>query len=216
MPHLMLYNPNTNATITDNIQKMAQKALPTWHITAQTALLGPHYIATENDLRWATEVTEKTLTPENTEHYDAILIACFGDPAVSTLKKRLSIPIFGMAETSFAVCSRKSTSFSVLTGGETWVPLLETLARDTGYSNKIDNICAIPSSGANAQKNPRRTLKALTDTAHNIAQTYHAPHILLGGTGLAPFYEEFSHCTHLQITCSFLASLEGIREYFES
>ncbi|WP_157070827.1 aspartate/glutamate racemase family protein [Neokomagataea thailandica] len=214
MPHLLIYNPNTNTDITHNISQMAKSTLPAWEITAQTAPSGPHYIATKEDLEWAANITENTLTPNTTIPYDAILIACFGDPAVATLKQNLTIPIFGMAETSFAVCSQKTASFSILTGGEEWIPLLMTLAHNTGYTDKINIISAIPSSGAHAQKKPVQTLKALGETARNLTHKHRTPHILLGGTGLAPFYQDLSNIIPTPTTCSFLGSLQGIQEHF--
>lgn len=215
MPHLLLYNPNTNTNITHDIQITAESLLPSWTITAQTAHEGPRYIANASDLKQASNVTKHTITKEFERHYDAILIACFGDPAVSEIRNTLTIPVFGMAEAAFSICSKETSSFSILTGGDEWPPLLKKLSQDTGYNTKIDTISTIPTFGEQAQNSPNHTLNALEKTAHILEKTYKTPHILLGGTGLAPFHNALSSRTSLPVTCSLRASLHAVSEHFE-
>ncbi|NVN10835.1 aspartate/glutamate racemase family protein, partial [Nguyenibacter vanlangensis] len=81
MPRLLLFNPNTDAALTARLVAIARRQLPDWAVRGMTAPRGARYIASPKALRMAGMVAMDCLAGLDLAGCDAVLLACFGDPA---------------------------------------------------------------------------------------------------------------------------------------
>ncbi|WP_342629492.1 aspartate/glutamate racemase family protein [Nguyenibacter vanlangensis] len=210
MPRLLLFNPNTDAALTARLVAIARRQLPDWAVRGMTAPRGARYIASPKALRMAGMVAMDCLAGLDLAGCDAVLLACFGDPALDALRRALSAPVFGMAESGFAACAAPGGRFAVVTGGADWPPLIRDLADRTGYGRSLADVRAIPHFGRAAQADPHGTLGALAAEALIAIERTGAERILLGGTGLAGFRDALAARLAVPVHCSLTETLRAV------
>jgi len=213
---LLVFNPNTNGALTEELVTRARECLAPHEVKGLTAASGARYIADAQGMAQARAAALESLTRGRVNAYDAVLLACFGDPGLDVLKQRLHRPVFGLAECAFAEALRRFGRFGVVTGGQDWPPLIRDLTDKTGYGAALVDVRAIEFFGEAARANPNRTLHAL----HHEAQTLIVRHgpigIVLGGTGLAPWADPLSALLGFPVLCSWRAGLDRVVEHFGS
>ena len=113
---ILLINANTSAAITDLLLAKARKvASPDSDLTAVTGRFGGRYVA--NRATYA--IAGHAVLDAYAEHgagADAIVLACFGDPALQALKEIASQPVVGMAEASCLAAAAHEGRFAIVTG----------------------------------------------------------------------------------------------------
>ncbi len=73
---------------------------------------------------------------QNRHDYDGIIVAGFSDVGVDAMKEILTIPVLGIAETSYHIASLIAHRFSVLTGTSKWTPPKHDYVRALGVETK--------------------------------------------------------------------------------
>ncbi|GBQ14072.1 aspartate/glutamate racemase family protein [Swaminathania salitolerans] len=210
MTRILVFNPNTNDSITEELVRSACAALPGAHIDGLTAPSGARYIACAETLNRAAEVTVTTLTAERVRHYDRIVLACFGDPGLMSLRRRIATPVTAMAESSMAFCLTHGERFAIVTGGQAWSPLIRDLADGSGYEKSLVDIRTIDRFGEEARTNREETLRALETAVRDIAERHGPIPVLLGGTGLAPFHSSLAERVDVPVFCSWQSTLHAV------
>jgi Asp/Glu/hydantoin racemase len=167
---------------------MAPLLAPGMVLDIQTATTGASYIACEASHAvasahvlelWADYVCHKNLA------LNGVLIACFGDPGLFALRESSACAVTGLAEASF-IQAAQFGSFSVVTGGARWKPMLERLAMGLGFAAHLQHIETVTPSGAELQANPQLAKACLTH-ACKAAALPGVQSIILGGAGLAGY-----------------------------
>ena len=74
-------------------------------------------IETEYGLAWAFQREAKVAVEAEEDGYDAVILACGGDPGLFALKEAVTIPLIGPGTTARHVCSMISHKFTLLTTG---------------------------------------------------------------------------------------------------
>lgn len=187
MRRLLVINPNTSASVSALIDSHAQAiAGPEVQVQTVTARFGAPYIACESSYAvashavldaWAAAVS--TGMP-----FDALLIACFGDPGLFALRDASGVPVTGLAEAAFFEAA-KLGPFAIVTGGTRWKPMLERLAQNLGFGSQLAGIRTVEQSGAELARDPVAAQKMLSNCCVEAAQRFGARAIILGGAGLA-------------------------------
>lgn len=185
---LLLINPNTSADVTDRVAAAARARAGVGHaIVAATASFGSPYIASRAasvvGAHAALELARRRVGPANPEKFDAVLVACFGEPGIEALREELAIPVLGMAECSFAAAARHGQRFGVVTGGAAWIAMLRDFAAVRGLGRALVSVRALAIDGGAIARDPDRALPTLAEAARE-AHADGADSVILGGAGL--------------------------------
>lgn len=97
-----------------------------------------------------------------------------------------------------------------MTGGRAWLPLIRALADGSGFGKSLVDIRTIERFGEDARANREETLSTLEKAAQDIAERHGPIPVLLGGTGLAPFYESLAERVSAPVFCSWRSTLRAV------
>lgn len=188
MRQLLLINPNTTTRVTDLLLQHARHAAgPQAVVRAVTARFGAPYISSEASYlvaghatldAWAAALASPHPAP------DAVLIGCFGDPALLALREASAAPVTGLAEAAFIEAAAHGR-FAVVTGGERWRPMLQRLAHTLGVGDPLAGVVTVNATGAELLADPIAARALLARTCQQAVQDLGVQAVVLGGAGLA-------------------------------
>lgn len=182
---LLLINPNTTPAITDRVLTVARGAAsPGVKLAAVTGRFGGRYIADRATYAIAGHAALDALAAYP-GRYDAVVLACFGDPGLLALKEVCTRPVVGMAEASLALAITLGRRVALVTGGEAWVPMLEEFVAAQGLSQRLAAVLAVAPTGADIARDPEGSLALLARAVTDAVQRHGADVVILGGAGLA-------------------------------
>ena len=111
---ILIVNPNSTASCTAAIDRAAdpfrQEGL---EITAETVPTGPESVASMADYAIAQGELVRYLAGRNAEA-DAIVVACFSDPALPAAKETTGRPCFGIGEAGMLAAMQRGLSFGIV------------------------------------------------------------------------------------------------------
>lgn len=177
---ILIINPNTSLEITDEIHKSARKySRPDTIIETTCPRKGPRSIesAYEEDLS-AEGVLEKVIEG-NKNKFDAIIIACYGDPHLHGAREISNIPVYGIAESSMHLACMLGYKFSIITVSERSRPSFEELVMKIGLTSKCASIRSLEIPVLEIQ-NSEKVINAMILTAKRAIQEDGAEVICLG------------------------------------
>ena len=114
-PTILVVNPNTSEPMTAAIDRIAQATVKG---TAMAITLrsqqGPHTI--EGALDAALGVAGMLeVVAAYPHHFDAVVVACFGDPGVDALRMLVQVPVIGIGVASFLQAAWIAPRFAIVT-----------------------------------------------------------------------------------------------------
>jgi len=182
---LLCINPNTTAAMTDAVVAAIRPFLPAGtEIVPATGRFGAPYIANRAGYAIAGHAALDAFALNAGNPWDAVLLACFGEPALFALREVAAVPVIGMAEASMMVAEREGGPFSIVTGGHGWQAMLEEFAAITGFSSRLASVRTTTATGSDIFARPDAAIAALLE-AISTCQADGARRIILGGAGLA-------------------------------
>ena len=172
---ILLLNPNTSADITDLLAREARAMVGEVEFVPATAAFGPRYIGSRVGAAIAghAALDAYARAADGGPSFDAVLLACFGDPGLAALREIAPCPVIGMAEAAIHTAAQRGRRFALLTGGARWVPMLEEFVAALGMADRLAAVRCVPQTGAEIAADPGRALPVLADV------------VVLGGAGLA-------------------------------
>lgn len=215
MRRLLLINPNTSAAVSALLQAHAQAtAGPMVHVDVVTARFGAPYISCEASFAvaghavldaWAAAHSKAQAAGQ--APYDAVLIACFGDPGLLALRQMCPVPVTGLAEAAFLQASSLGR-FAVVTGGAAWKPMLKRLAHALGRDRQLAAVHTVAQTGAELARDPAAARVVLTHACNEAAASTRAAAVILGGAGLAGMAETLKSGVSVPVIDSVSAGVE--------
>ncbi len=182
---LLCINPNTSADMTAKVVGALRPFLPAEaEILPATGRFGAPYISTRATYVIGGHAALDLLAHHADELFDAVLLACFGDPAILALREISAVPVIGMAEASMLLATRENGKFSIVTGGKAWEPMLQEYAANIGLADRLASIRTTTATGGEIYRNPLAAQKQLLAEIA-ACQSDGASHVILGGAGLA-------------------------------
>jgi Asp/Glu/hydantoin racemase len=122
---LLVVNSNTTDAVTTRIEAEARAAAaPGTVIEAVTAPFGLPLIVTRADWQVAGTATLAALGAR-AGHYDAAIIACFGDPGLDAAKMLAGVPVLGISEAAFHAAAMLGKRFGVVSFTRDLQPMFE-------------------------------------------------------------------------------------------
>lgn len=186
-PHLLLINPNTSVEITETIRQLALAEIGDGaDLTAVTAPFGARYIASRTAVTIAAHAVldaYAAATADGTE-FDAVIVACFGDPGIDALKEITSAPVLGFADGGLIAAAAEPGPFAIATIGEAWRDMLVELALRRGFSDRLAGIILIDEDA----RAPDIAGPHITEAARSLG----AARVIVGGTGLIPILDSIA------------------------
>jgi allantoin racemase len=210
---LLLINPNTTEAVTQRLMHVLASHLPnSVHLEAVTARFGASYIACEASHAVASHATLDAWAQYLSEHTapDGVLIACFGDPGLFALRQSSACPVTGLAEAAFIEAAAHG-EFAIVTGGQRWKPMLERLAQNLGYHERLRHLEILMPTGAQLLADPIMALESLAQACQT-AQKAGAKAIIIGGAGLAGYAAQLQSRCDVPLIDSALAGMRVLLE----
>lgn len=122
---LLVINSNTTDAVTARIEAEARAAAGTGTVVeAMTAPFGLPLIVTRADWQVAGTATLAALGTR-AGHYDAAIIACFGDPGLDAAKLLAAVPVLGISEAAFHAACMLGKRFGVVSFTRDLQPMFE-------------------------------------------------------------------------------------------
>jgi allantoin racemase len=113
-PAILVVNPNTSIDMTRAIDLVAQAAAgKRANITTRRSLHGPHTIEGPLDAALGA-VGMLEVVGAYSYSFDAVVVACFGDPGVEALRMLVRVPVIGIGAASFAQAGFLSQRFALV------------------------------------------------------------------------------------------------------
>jgi allantoin racemase len=138
---LLLVNPNTSAAMTQGMADAARAvAAPGTLVVGRQPSFGPASIEGHfDDVFGAAGVAEQVKLAQG-ESFDAVVIACFGDPGLDAARELTTAPVLGIAEAAFHAASFVATGFSVVTTLTRTCVIAERLVQRYGFERSCRGV----------------------------------------------------------------------------
>lgn len=163
--HVLLFNPNTSASVTEDMIALALLDHASWaRVDGQTAGTGASIILSAADLHRAEAcVADLGQTMSAMQWpFDAIVIGAFGDPGVEDLRKASPLPVVGIGEAALMEASARGGPYSIVTTTPDLEPSIRSKAMATG-TGTLASIRLTTGSPAEVMSDPVRLDDALGD-----------------------------------------------------
>lgn len=193
-PHLLLINPNTSAEITETIRQLAVAEIGDRAVlTAVTAPFGARYIASRTAVAIAAHAVIDAYAEATVDgtSFDAVVVACFGDPGIDALKEITSVPVLGFADGGLITAAARPGSFAIATIGESWRGMLAELTLRRGLSDRLAGIILIDENG----RAPELAGPKITEAAKRLG----VDRVIVGGTGLIPILDQIAEWIDIEV-----------------
>ncbi|AUH64598.1 aspartate/glutamate racemase family protein [Paracoccus zhejiangensis] len=144
---LVVINPNSTQSMTDKILESARAAAADGVVVeGRTAHGAPASIEGHYDEVMAAAHLLREVQQAEAEAADAIVVACFDDPAIGACREIATGPVIGICEAGIKAASMIATSFSIVTTLPRSVPVIEELVRRYGLDHQCRKVrsAAIP------------------------------------------------------------------------
>lgn len=180
---VLVLNANTNAAMTAHVLAAARRLAPDIEFGGATGRFGATHIGTRATYAIAAHAALDCYAAQ-TERFDAVILACFGDPGLGALQNIADVPVFGLAEAACRSTAKQRRPFSIVTGGERWIGLLQGYLASVGLTEWLASIRVVDTTGSQILADPRGSLDALAGAARLAATDDGAECVILGGAGL--------------------------------
>lgn len=125
MIRLVVINPNSTVSMTEKAVAAASFAAPAARVEGVTCHGSPPAIQGPEDDALCRPFVLQEVDRAAADGADAIIIACFDDPALDDARARVAIPVLGIGEAGFHAAMMLGGRFSVVTTLPIAIPIIE-------------------------------------------------------------------------------------------
>ncbi len=192
---VLVINPNTTAAMTTLVTTRLRIQLGNaFELIALTADRGEAVIASPDAFEAAAPAALALLHQAQKQQtaFDAVVLACFGDPGLEALRKETAAPVIGLAESAMHQAAQRGKPYAIVTAGAAWEGLLTRRLRGWNAGPLFTGVQVIDGTGLDVLEDPQgalqRVLRAIERARDNGADT-----VILGGAVFAGFKEVLQH-----------------------
>jgi allantoin racemase len=183
---IALINPNANADTTARMTAIACEAAgPGAAFEGFTAKAGPLIVTDEAALEAAALLVIERGVELEAAGFQGVLIAGFGDPGLERLRRRLGIPVTGIAEAGMKEAARGGRRFSIVTTTPDLKAAIVKRAVGLGHGNSLVSVRITGGDAATVMSDPVLLERALLRCSEAAISEDGAEAILIGGGPLA-------------------------------
>lgn len=179
---LALVNPNTSVATTETMVRIARAVATGDEIIGFTAPFGAALITDEAAL--AESARAVLALASGLVGFDGVIVAAFGDPALADLRRRLAVPVTGIAEASMIEAAVGGRPFAVATTTPDLIASIGRAAEVYGHGALFRGTFVTPGDPVPVMADPQRLIAAL-DAACRAAIAAGAEAVVIGGGPLA-------------------------------
>lgn len=142
--HILLINPNSTASMTDQIRESARRsAFPGTVIEAVNPAGTPASIEGHADEAVSVPALLDAIRAGEARGALGFVIACFDDPGLAAAREVASGPVVGLCQAATHVATIIAARFSVVTTLPRSVPIIEDLLRQYGAAHKCRSVRSV-------------------------------------------------------------------------
>ncbi|MFH6784144.1 MULTISPECIES: aspartate/glutamate racemase family protein [Methylobacterium] len=205
---ILLINPNTTASVTEQAATHVRRLIPA-EIVPATGRFGARYIASRAAAAIAGHAALDALAA-NVAGCDAVYLACFGDPGLLALKEVSPVPVVGMAEGAMHLACTRGRRIGIVTGGVLWKPMLTEFVAMLGLSERLAGIRTVAPTGGEIARDPDAALGRLAEACRDCTEIDGADVVVLGGAALAGLAERVQPQVSVPVICSVEAGARAV------
>lgn len=188
---IYVINPNTSESMTDHIRRELEKIKrPDTELRVVNPEHGPVSIESAYDETLAGPPTLELVHKANEEGYDAIILACFSDPALDAAKEVSRIPVVGIEEATMHIAAMLGHKFAITTAFRNRVPTRELHARLRGVESAYASTLVLDMSVLEMDANPGEAKARILELSRKAVEEEGVEVIILGCAGLAGYAED--------------------------
>ena len=175
---IMIINPNSSLEMTAHLDRVLNKIKGEHtELTVTCPPNGPLAIESSYDEAMCAPGVLELVKKANEEKYDAVILACFSDPALEQAREISDILVTGIEEISLHVAAMLGSKFTVLTMTDKRVPSKGSLA----------SVRPLGMSVAEIEADEKRACAQILKVAKEAAEKDGAEVIVLGCAGMAGY-----------------------------
>ena len=196
MMRIFVINPNTSHNLTDHIRRELERIKrPETVVTVENPTHGPASIESAYDEVLAGPEIMELVRKANAERYNAIVLACFADPALDAAREISDIPVIGIEEATLHIAAMLGHKFSILTSSERRVSTRELHVRLRNVEDAFASAPVLAMSVLEMDADPEKAKARSVELARRAIEEDGAEVIILGCAGLAGYAEEIARRT---------------------
>lgn len=150
---------------------------------------GPNAIETMQDVELATKPLIEAAKQAENDGFDGVIIDCAADPAISHVRKSISIPVVGAGESSYKQALNllnKNEKFSIIVPLKSSKVIIENnIHKNTGVINHIASLRVVDIPVQDLSNNNDKVFDAIFNECNLAIKNDNAKLIVLGCTGMA-------------------------------
>ncbi|OJJ05767.1 hypothetical protein ASPVEDRAFT_138032 [Aspergillus versicolor CBS 583.65] len=144
---------------------------------------GPVSVESRSDKAFAVPGLIAAAQREEQKGADAIVIDCFGDPGLDTLREVVDIPVLGVAQISMNICASLADTFGVVTVMNESIPIVKDSVKAYGHEGRFVGCHAIDMRAFEIKGEVSEMTNRLAEHALALVRDKGAHSIILGCTG---------------------------------
>lgn len=197
---LLLYNPNTTATMTERMLPAAQQvALPDIDVIGRQSNEGPESIEGYFDEALSVPAMLEDFHASRSEGFDACIIACFDDTGLDAARCLMEIPVIGLCQASCVTVSQIATSFSIVTTLRRSVPALEELVLKYGFERQCKAVLASDIPVLDLESDPTHARDTLVETGRYARDELGSEALVLGCAGMVDLADDIAQILDMPV-----------------
>ncbi len=190
MADILVINPNSSKSVTRSMEACLGlvRAATSHRIDCIELAKSPPGIETDAHVN---AVIPNVIEAVMDSTADAIVLACFSDPGIADVRKRIDRPVYGIAESAYLAALGLGARFGIISLGQSSIDrhlrYLKTLALDRRLAGDrpIDKTVVELMAG--------NVVDTVSATARRLRDEDHADVVILGCAGLGAYRAELQH-----------------------
>ncbi|MBI9044149.1 MAG: aspartate/glutamate racemase family protein [Anaerolineaceae bacterium] len=191
---ILVLNPNTSTVVTKKIEASIKRvARSDVEVVVAQIPHGPESLESFYDEALAAPYSIEMVKKANDDDFDAIVLAAFCDPSIEALKEISSIPVYGIAETTYAVATLLGNKFAVLTEKKPKESVKVHQVRKFGLESRFAGVRALNMGVVEIAENPEKVKSTGIEIARQMIEKDGAEVIIMGCASMAGYADDLEH-----------------------
>lgn len=197
---ILLINPNSTKSMTDQAERSARRAaLPTTVIEAINPADTPRSIEGHADEAMSVPSMLRLIRDGEAKGFDAYVVACFDDPGLDAAREVAGGPVFGICQAAVQVAMTISKRFSIITTLPRSVPVIEDLVLRYGAQHHCRKVRCIDLPVLTLEHDPERAYGLMLAEIARARDEDGAEAVILGCAGMSAMTDALTRDTGVVI-----------------
>lgn len=156
------------------------------HLEARTVEGGGVSIESSYDAAIVAPYVLKMAQQGQDEGFDAIVLDCFGDPAMDECRELLDIPVFGAGQSACLLAMRLGCNFSIISTLDSADRQVKGNLMKYGIRDFLVSMPVVNTPVTELNKDPQKLTREIVTIGYKAVKEYKANVLIFGCTGMSP------------------------------